>query len=401
MAQPSPPPLFDQGPSALSRLMVAAALALFLMVADARLGLVAPLRSAIATVLTPMQWVALQPIEWAGNAKRYAQDLHTAQSQAEDARKQLVALSTRASQVEQLTHENERLRALLNLSQRLDVAGQAAEVLYDTTDPYTRRVVINKGQVAGVKAGSPVMDEAGVLGQVTRVYPMLSEVTLLIDRDQVIPALNTRSGVRGLAHGDPTVGNGVLDLRFMPASADVKEGDLFTTSGMDGVYPPGLPVAKVLSVEKRSDSPFLRIRMAPLATANDVRHVMVLPPVARTQALNELELKDRTTAAASAPAPALATRVVGAVAGAIRAGAPAPDAGASAAQAAPARAPVARAPRASSPAARASAAAAVPTTPGARAPASAASAPRARPRAARASAPARSNRAPRASEAQR
>ena len=398
MAQSSPPPLFDQGPSALSRLMVAAALALFLMVADARLGLVAPVRSAIATVLTPMQWVALQPIEWAGNARRYAQDLHTAQAQAEDARKQLVALSTRASQVEQLTHENERLRALLNLGQRLDVAGQAAEVLYDTTDPYTRRVVINKGQVAGVKAGSPVMDEAGVLGQVTRVYPMLSEVTLLIDRDQVIPALNTRSGVRGLAHGDPTVGNGVLDLRFMPASADVKEGDLFTTSGMDGVYPPGLPVAKVLSVEKRSDSPFLRIRMAPLATANDVRHVMVLPPVARTQALNELELKDRSAAAASAPAPALATRVVGAVAGAIRAGAP--ESGASAAaSAAPARAPVARAPRASSPAARASAAAAV-SVPAARAPASAASAPRARPRAARASAPAH-NRAPRASEAPR
>ena len=339
MAQSSPPPLFDQGPSALSPLMVAVALALFLMVADARLGLVAPLRSAIATVLMPMQWVALQPIEWAGNVRRYAADLHTAQTQAEAARKQLVALSTRASQVEQLTHENERLRSLLNLSQRLDVTGQAAEVLYDTTDPYTRRVVINKGQVTGVKAGSPVMDEAGVLGQVTRVYPMLSEVTLLIDRDQVIPVLNTRSGVRGLAHGDPTVGNGVLDLRFMPGSADVAEGDLFTTSGMDGVYPAGLPVAKVLSVEKRSDSPFLRIRMAPLATANDVRHVMVLPPVARTQELNELELKDRSAAAASVPAPALATRVVGAVADAIRAGAP----GASApAPNAPARAPAAR-----------------------------------------------------------
>jgi rod shape-determining protein MreC len=346
-----------------------------------------------------MQWVALQPIEWVGSARRYAEDLHTAQTQAEDARKQLVTLSTRASQVEQLTLENERLRALLNLSRRLDVAGQAAEVLYDTTDPYTRRVVINKGQVAGVKAGSPVMDEAGVLGQVTRVYPALSEVTLLIDRDQVIPVLNTRSGVRGLAHGEPTVGNGVLDLRFMPASADVVADDLFTTSGMDGVYPPGLPVAKVLSVEKRSDSPFLRIRMAPLATANDVRHVMVLPPVARTQELNAL--KDQ--AAAHAPvAPALATRVVGAVAGAIRAGAP--EAGTSAAGTATGTAATATAAAATAsvtPAAQPRARPAAPAQPAvstrpaaaARPAASAASAPRAQARAARAA------RAPRASEA--
>ena len=250
--------------------------------------------------------------------------------------------------------------------------------------------------VAGVKAGSPVMDEAGVLGQVTRVYPALSEVTLLIDRDQVIPVLNTRSGVRGLAHGEPTVGNGVLDLRFMPASADVVADDLFTTSGMDGVYPPGLPVAKVLSVEKRSDSPFLRIRMAPLATANDVRHVMVLPPVARTQELNAL--KDQ--AAAHAPvAPALATRVVGAVAGAIRAGAP--EAGTSAAGTATATAPAAAATASVTPAAQPRARPAAPAQPAvsarpavpARPAASAASAPRAQARAARAA------RAPRASEA--
>ena len=273
--------------------------------------------------------------------------------------------------MEQLTHENERLRSLLGLSERLGVSGQAAEVLYDTTDPYTRRVVINKGDLQGVKAGSPVMDEAGVMGQVSRVYPMLSEVTLLIDRDQVIPVLNTRSGVRGLAHGDPTVGNGVLDLRFMPSSVDVKQGDLFTTSGMDGVYPPGLPVAKVLTVERRSDSPFLRIRMAPLATANDVRHVMVLPPITRTPALNDLEVKDRSAAAASVPAaPALATRVVGAMAGAIRAGAP--DA-ASAPQASSPRAQPSGRGRAASPVAPVASAAAP-------APANAASAaPRARP----------------------
>jgi rod shape-determining protein MreC len=199
-------------------------------------------------------------------------------------------------------------------------------------------VVINKGSVHKVQPGSPVLDESGVLGQVTRVYAVVSEVTLLIDRDQVIPVLDTRSGVRGLAHGEPTVGNGVLDLRFMPTSADVQVGDLFTTSGMDGVYPMGLPVAKVLSVEKRTDSPFLRIRMAPLATASDVRHVMVIPPLTRPEELDALEAEERQSTGAAA-APGLGERVVGAVAGAIRAGAPA----ASGQAGAPASAPPANA----------------------------------------------------------
>lgn len=275
------PPLFEQGPTALSRLFIAVALALFLMVIDARFGVVQPVRSVIATVLAPLQWLALQPIEWAQTGLRYFGDLHEAQTQAETTRKKMVELVTRSAQVEQLLQENARLRALLSLDERLQINGQAAEVLYDTTDPYTRRVVINKGSLQGVQEGSPVMDESGVLGQLTRVYPTTSEVTLLIDRDQVIPVLNTRSGLRGVAHGDPTVANGVLDLRFIPANSDVQEGDLFTTSGMDGVYAPGLPVARVYLVEKRTDSPFLRIRMAPLATAQDVRHVVVLAPQAR------------------------------------------------------------------------------------------------------------------------
>lgn len=274
-------PLFEQGPTALSRLLIAVALALFLMVIDARFGVVQPMRSVIATVLTPLQWLALQPIEWAQTGLRYFADLHEAQTQAATTRKQMVELVTRSAQVEQLMQENTRLRALLSLGERLKIHGQAAEVLYDTTDPYTRRVVINKGSVQGLQPGSPVMDESGVLGQITRVYPITSEVTLLIDRDQVIPVLNTRSGLRGVAHGEPTVANGMLDLRFIPANSDVQEGDLFTTSGMDGVYAPGLPVARVTLVEKRSDSPFLRIRMLPLATAQDVRHVVVLPPQAR------------------------------------------------------------------------------------------------------------------------
>ena len=151
-------------------------------------------------------------------------------------------------------------------------------MLYDAADPFTRKVIIDRGQVQGVVAGSPVIDESGVLGQVTRIYPLISEVTLVIDRDQAIPVLNTRTGARGVAFGDPITRGGALELRFMPSNADVLAGDLLTTSGVDGIYPPGLPVARVVDVERRADSTFARISCAPQALANGARHVMVLTP---------------------------------------------------------------------------------------------------------------------------
>ena len=276
----APPPFFKQGPSALSKLVLLSALALFLMVADARFHLMQPLRAVIATVLYPAQWLALQPVQWVETASGYLTDLKTARKTEEAARVQLAAQSQRAGQVEQLLLENSRLRELLALRERTAVPSQAAQVLYDATDPFSRRVVIDKGQLQGIAPGSPVMDESGVLGQVTQVYPFVSEVTLLIDRDQVIPVVNTRTGVRGVAYGDPSAQSGMLELRYMPATADVKEGDLLATSGIDGVYPPGLPVARVVSVDRQSDTSFAHIRCQPLARLQGVTHVMVLTPMA-------------------------------------------------------------------------------------------------------------------------
>ena len=276
----TPPPFFKQGPSALSRLVFFGALALFLMVADARLHIVQPLRAAIATVLYPAQWLAMQPVQAAETFASYLTDLKTARKTEEAARVQLAAQSQRAGQVEQLLLENTRLRELLALRERTAVPSQAAQVLYDATDPFSRRVVIDKGQLQGIAPGSPVLDESGVLGQVTQVYPFVSEVTLLIDRDQVIPVVNTRTGVRGVAYGDPSARDGMMELRYMPATVDFKEGDLLATSGIDGVYPPGLPVARVVSVDRQSDTSFARIRCQPLARLQGVTHVMVLTPMA-------------------------------------------------------------------------------------------------------------------------
>ncbi len=273
--------MFKQGPSALSRLLLYSALALFLMVADARFQITGALRQVLAAVLYPVQWVMLQPVQFIAQGSGYFQSLQTAQDDADAARKQMALMSQRSMQTEQLMQENARLRQLLDLRARLETPAQAAQVLYDTADPYTRRVVVDQGQVAGVELGSPVLDEKGVLGQVTRVHPFVSEVTLLIDRDQAIPVLNLRTGVRGVAYGDPVAGHGGgMELRFMPSSADIQEGDLLTTSGVDGLYPPGLPVAKVVRVERRADSAFARIYCVPIAEVQGARHVMLLKPMA-------------------------------------------------------------------------------------------------------------------------
>lgn len=272
------PPLFNQGPSALSKLIFFSALALFLMVADARFNIVQPVRTGIGAVLYPIQWLALKPVQLVAGGGRYLEDLQTAQNNEAEARKALALQSERASQADTLAKENARLRAMLELRQTTQTPGRVAEVLYDTADPYTRKLIIDQGLSSGIAAGSPVIDENGVLGQVTQVQPFTSEVTLVIDRDLSIPVQNTRTGARSVAFGDASAHGGGLELRFIAANADVQEGDVLTTSGVDGVYPPGLPVAKIDRIERRAESAFARIHSAPVGHVSSARYVLVLAP---------------------------------------------------------------------------------------------------------------------------
>jgi rod shape-determining protein MreC len=273
----SPPPIFKQGPSAFSKLILYSALALFLMVADSRFNMTQPLRAVLATALYPVQWLAAQPVRALSAVGDYFITARKAQADADVAAQKLVRQALRAGQVEQLVLENSRLRTLLELREQLNVTGVAAEVLYDAADPYTRKVIISKGKLQGIALGSPVIDESGVLGQVTLVHPLASEVTLIIDRDLAIPVLNVRTGARSLAFGD-TNGSGGLELRFMGSNADVQQGDLLTTSGVDGVYPSGLPVARIDRIERRGETAFARIHCTPLALVSGSRHVVVLQP---------------------------------------------------------------------------------------------------------------------------
>jgi rod shape-determining protein MreC len=273
----TPPPFFRQGHSAATRLAFFAALALFLMVADARFTVAAPLRQVLAAALMPLQAAAALPVQWLRGAAGYFEGLAAAQRGQLEANEALARQAQEAMRAQQLERDNAGLRALLDLRPAIATRTVAAEVLYEAADPYSHKWVINRGSRDGVIVGSAVLNPQGVLGQVTRVYWHGAEVTLLADKDAAIPVVNARTGQRAAAFGG--AGGGLMELRFTSANADVRQGDAYLTSGLDGVYPAGLQVATVLALERRAESGFARIQLAPSAAPDGVRFVLVVEPV--------------------------------------------------------------------------------------------------------------------------
>jgi rod shape-determining protein MreC len=268
------PPFFKTGPTPLARLLILSALSLALLVSDARFSYLAPLRQVAAVILYPLQRIAMTP---AGIARRVGDFFVTHSSlRTENDRlaRENFATAGMLQELKALRAENVRLRALLGARERFGVSATAAEVVYAARDPFTRRLVIDKGMRDEVTAGQPVVDESGLLGQVTRVYPWLAEVTLVTDKSHFVPIQNLRNGLRAVLSG--TGSDGVLELRFVPVNADFRNGDELVTSGIDGVYPPGLPVARVSQVEHSATRLFARISCTPLAGVSNHTQVLLL-----------------------------------------------------------------------------------------------------------------------------
>lgn len=258
-----PPPFFKTGPTPLARLLIFSALSITLLVADALFGYLTPLRRIAAAVVYPLQRIAVAPV---AIARRIGEFFVTqAALRAENTRLAGENLSNaaRLQQLDSLEADNARLRELIGARKRLEMKVLAAEVLYAARDPFSRKLVVDKGLQNGVDAGQAVVDERGVVGQVTRVYPWLAEVTLITDKGQFVPVQNLRNGLRAVLSG--TGSEGALELRFIPLNADFQNGDRLATSGIDGVYPPGLPVAEVVNVERNAAQLFARITCKPLA----------------------------------------------------------------------------------------------------------------------------------------
>jgi rod shape-determining protein MreC len=294
----SPPPLFKQGPSALARLIFFVVLSLALLVSDARFKTLEVVRGVLGAGLYPLQRAALVPRDFFMGAADLAVTSSTLRAENTQLHARNLQLSQQANAAASLAAENAHLRALLQLSQRIGAQTTPADIQYDTRDPFTQKVVIGGGSQQGIQNGSPVLSEDGVIGQITRVFPMQSEVTLVTDKDQAVPVEVVRTGLRSVIYG--TAKGDLLDLRFVPISADVQVGDELVTSGLDGIYPQGLPVAKVLRVDKQADTAFARVVCLPIAAVRGARQVLVLHyvpqvppnPIAAEEAAAAAEAKD-------------------------------------------------------------------------------------------------------------
>jgi rod shape-determining protein MreC len=269
-----PPPFFRTGPTPLVRLLLFTSICLALLVLDARLKYLDRLRQAASVIVYPIQRIAGAP----ASIFQRASDFFVTNSslRSENARLEQESLSQSAllQQLALLQTENDHLRKLLGTRERLKARTTLAEILYAARDPFSRKLVVDQGSFDDVQAGEPVIDGVGVVGQVTRVYPWQAEVTLITDKDHLVPVLNTRNGMRAVLAG--TGNDGALELRFVPLNADFENGDQLVTSGIDGVYPPGLPVAQVINVERNAAFLFARITCKPLAGVNSHRQVLIV-----------------------------------------------------------------------------------------------------------------------------
>lgn len=270
-----PPPFFRRGPALLARFVFFVTLSLALLVVDLRLKYLEVLRQAIGVITYPLQRAAYTPVAGLRGIGGYFSTVSGLQEENGRYKRQQVELAGTLLRQQQLEQENQRLRSLLDMKQRQPAKGVVAEIAYSAKDPFSRKVIIDKGSQQGIAAGQAVVDEGGVIGQVTRVFPLQSEVTLISDKDQAVPVQVVRNGLRAVMFGS---GGGMLELRFLAATADVQNGDVLVTSGLDGVFLPGLPVAKVARVERDNVYAFARILCAPSGGVEQHGLVLVMGP---------------------------------------------------------------------------------------------------------------------------
>ena len=270
----SPPPFFKRGPTPLVRLLLCSLLSIALLIADARYRYLDDVRRVAAVIVYPLQRLAAAPGEMLARIGEF----FVAQSTLHDSNLRLaeqnLLTGAKLQKYNALAAENAYLRELLAARQRFPERTIAAEVLYSGRDPFTRKIIIDKGEQHGIKAGQPAIDQLGVIGQVTRVYPWLAEITLVTDKEQMVPVQNVRNGLRAVLGG--TGSTDQLELKFIPLNADFQNGDQLATSGIDGVYPPGLPVAAVSNVERNAAYLFARIICKPVAGVSSHNQLLVL-----------------------------------------------------------------------------------------------------------------------------
>ena len=244
-----------------------------LMVLDTRYAAVQQVKSVVATALQPLQWVANQPVRLYEYSRSFLQSQNKLLDENQRLREENMRLQALSNQLHAQAKELKELHLLQRLQAHGIEASTTAQIISNSKDPLADKLIINRGSHHNLQVGDAVIDQNGLIGQITQVQPFSSELTLLTHSQMVIPVMVARTGVRSLLYGN---GNEV-SLRYFPVDADLQKDDVLVTSGLDSVYPVGVPVAKVTAVQRASGTPYYRTTVLPLAAVNSSKYVLVLP----------------------------------------------------------------------------------------------------------------------------
>lgn len=288
----SAPQFFKHGPGSLARLLFFVLLSILLMVEDTRLNYFPEIRQTIAVVIYPLQRTAHVPASVYGSLKEFLASFHLIKENEFLKQRHLIDRK-QLLQLQALEAENSHLRQLLGAVQRIETKAIIAQILYFPRDPFNHKATLNKGSQHGIQPGQIVVDDKGVIGQITQTYLWSSELTLITDNGHAVPTQTVRNGLRSLVTGSGK--NGELDVRYLSINSDIQLEDLLVTSGIDGVYPPGLPVAEIAMIERNPANPFAKITSQPVAGVDQNRQVLILsfmPPALET--LSEVPAAETT-----------------------------------------------------------------------------------------------------------
>jgi len=264
--------MFARGLSPTTRLVLWVVASFTLAFLDVRFGALDMMRTGFSRVTQPLQRAVLIPFDVGAEINGFLVRHRALQQQRDKLLDERVGLTRALYAARDAQRANNELRSLLQLSGNPERTAVAAHILYQGQDWFS----IDRGATSGISPGAPVIDAQGLIGQVTRVYPTSSEITLVTHADQLTPVFVERTGQRALAAGGSQPDQ--MELRFLPAHTDIKPGDILLTSGIDKVYPAGLPVARVMRISPPQSSAYARVECAPLAGVNRARVLLVLTP---------------------------------------------------------------------------------------------------------------------------
>jgi len=274
MQQNSSLRFFTHGPAAEVRLFFLAIFCVALMIADSQTRYIEPVRKVVSVMLYPFQRTAMWPRDAVTQVYDWSNAVTIAKQESAAVQRQRIELAQLSTHAAQMAAENAQLRRLLAVKTTVQTPSVAVEILYTSVDPLNQTLVLTKGSNDGIRPGMPVIDEGGVVGQIRRVTPMTSEATLITDNKISVPVMVLRNGLRVIAFGSGQTGK--LDVRYLGMGADIQAGDDLVTSGIGGIYPQGLSVGKIATVERNSAEGFMRAHALPSAHPERYRHFLVL-----------------------------------------------------------------------------------------------------------------------------